>query len=174
MGMYAHVWPGAKIIMHEIACGCKANLKHAWNRIVGQAPKWLCMHPSFGQGPNWVCMQLRLGAKHFEPRMKPHFWPGPKMSMYAHVWPRAKLIMHDIACGCKAQLKHAWNRIVGQAPKWLCVHRFLGRGPIMYAWICLWGQNTLKTCMKPQFWQGPQMIMYAPFFLPAFFKWLPL
>ena len=43
---------GVQLITHAIAFGDKAPLTHAWNRIFGKAPTWLCMHPSFGQGPN--------------------------------------------------------------------------------------------------------------------------
>ena len=41
------------------------------------------------------------------------------------------------------------------------------RGSINHACNCLWGQSALDTCMKPHFWQGPDMIMYAPFFWPG-------
>ena len=38
------------------------------------------------------------------------------------------------------------------------------RGPMNYACSCFLGYHTIKTCMKPHFWQDPKIVMCAPFF----------
>ena len=78
--------------------------------------------------------------------IKPHFWQDPNMIMYApFFWAGAQLVCMQLP--------------FNKAPRIYAI-----RGPMNYACNCPWWQHTIRTCMKPHFWQDPKVIMYAPLF----------